>query len=302
MNGLKIDIDKGKQVAVILFERFNSEEGIFGKNSIYEDLMWGSGLEAIGIKKGSYEYLMFITMVISIDYMRDADRLWAAGRRSMQDPETRWLFNPDSVKGRPIDEITAAMKKHSLSQKHGRDARIWKTVSDSFARFYDSDPRKLIEECNWDAANLYERKYDARFKKDFPSLSGNKIFPLWIRMLHDNLGIELKNMERIPIPTDVHVARATFATGCLTGEFRGSIADAAQKVEEAWKTIIASVSHPKLKNALQMDEALWHLSKNGCTSRKGNICPRRTQCPVGFLCVGGLVQVSAKGVEVRTGN
>lgn len=136
---------------------------------------------------------------------------------------------------------------------------------------------------------LYERKFDVRFKKDFPSLSGDKIYPLWIRMLHDNLGIELKNLERIPISVDVHVARATFATGCLTGEFRGSIAEASAKIDEAWKSIIAGVSHPKLKYALQMDESLWHLGKNGCTSRRGNVCPRRTQCPVGSLCASGLV-------------
>lgn len=129
MNGLKIDVEKGKKVAVILFDRFNSDEGIFGKNVMPEDLMWGPDLEGIGVKRDSYEYLMFITMVVSIDYMRDADKLWAAGRRTMEDPETRWLFGPASVKEKPIDEVTPAMKKHKLSQKHGRDARIWKTVS-----------------------------------------------------------------------------------------------------------------------------------------------------------------------------
>jgi len=302
MNGLKIDVEKGKQVAVILFDCFNSDEGIFGKNVMPDDLMWGSDLEGIGVSRDFYEYLMFLTMVVSIDYMRDADKLWAAGRKTIADSETRWLFNPVLMKDRTIDEITAAMKKHKLSQKHGRDARIWKTVSESFARLYDSDPRKLVEECGGDAMKLYDRKYDVRFKKDFPSLSGDKIFPLWIRMLHDNLGIELKNLERIPIPVDVHVARATFTTGCLTGEYRGSISDATQIIDEAWKTIIAGVSHLKLKNALQMDEALWHLSKNGCTYRRGNVCPKRGQCPVGSLCVSGLVQVSAKGIEVKTGD
>jgi len=302
MNRLEINAGKGKQVAVILFDRFNSDEGIFGKNVMPEDLLWGSGLEGIGVKRDSYEYLMFITMVVSIDYMRDADKLWEAGRRTMEDPETRWLFNPTSAMDRPIDEIMATMKKHKLSRKHTRDADFWKRISKSFALFYDSDPGKLIKECGSDAMKLYERKCDVRFKKDFPSLSGDKIFPLWIRMLHDNLGIELKNLGRIPIPVDVHVARATFMTGCLTGEFKGSIAEVSQKIDEAWKTIIAGLHHPKLTYALQLDEALWHLSKNGCTFRRGNVCPRRGHCPVGDLCVSGMVQVSAKGIEVSTGD
>lgn len=300
MNRLRIDVEKGKQVAVILFDRFNSDEGVFGKNVMPEDLMWGSGLERIGVKRDSYEYLIFITMVVSIDYMRNADKLWAAGRRTMEDPETRWLFNPASVKVMLIDEIMAAMKKNRLSQKHTRDAGIWKRVSESFVNLYDSDPGRLIKECGSDAMKLYERRYDVRFRKNFPSLSGNKIFSLWIRMLHDNLGIELKNLEKIPIPVDVHVARATFTTGCLKREYKGSIAEVSQKIDEAWKTIIAGVSHPKLKYALQMDEALWNLSKNGCKFRKGNVCPKRGQCPVGNLCISGFVQVSAKGIEVRT--
>ena len=81
MDNLKIDIKKGKQVARILFDKFNSEEGIFGHNIMPEDLLWGSDLSGIEVKKGSYDHLMFITMVVSIDYMRDADKLWHAGRK-----------------------------------------------------------------------------------------------------------------------------------------------------------------------------------------------------------------------------
>jgi len=302
MNDLKIDVEKGKQVAVILFDKFNSDEGIFGKTVMPEDLMWGSDLQGIGVKRDSYEYMMFITMVVSIDYMRDADRLWAAGRSTMEDPETRWLFNPAYVKDRLIDEIMSAMQKHKLSKKHRKDARIWKTVSESFARLYDSDSGKLIKECGIDAKKLYERKFDVRFKKEFPSLSGDKIFPLWIRMLHDNLGIELKNLEKVPIPVDRHVARSMFTTGCLIGEYKGNIAGVKQRVQEAWEIVIKSLAHPKLKYALQMDEALWHLSKNGCTSRKENVCPKRKQCPVGDFCVSGLVKVSTNSIEIRTGS
>ena len=216
-----------------MFDRFNSEEGIFGHNIMPEDLLWGSDLSGIKVNKGSYEHMMFITMVVSIDYMRDADKLWQAGRETMEDNETRWLFSPEMVKDRSIDEIIAAMKKHKLSQKHNRDADIWKRVSESFARLYNSDPRNFLEKCEWDATKLFEKKYDIRFKRDFPSLSGDKIFPLWIRMLHDNVGIRLKNLEKMPIPVDVHIARATFTTGCLKGVYTGSIADVSPKIDEA---------------------------------------------------------------------
>ncbi|MEE9500554.1 MAG: hypothetical protein V3V48_00620 [Candidatus Aminicenantaceae bacterium] len=78
MNNLKIDLEKGKQVARILFDKFNSEEGIFGHNVMPEDILWDSDLSGIKVEKGSYDYLMFITMIVSIDYMRNADKLWKA--------------------------------------------------------------------------------------------------------------------------------------------------------------------------------------------------------------------------------
>jgi len=300
MNNLNINLERGKQVARILFDKFNSEEGIFGHNVMPEDMLWGSDLSEIKVVKDSYNHLMFITMVVSIDYMRNADKLWKAGRETMEDPGTNWLFSPEKVKDRHIDEIINAMKKHKLSQKHNKDSDIWKRVSVSFVTDYKSDPRNLIEECGRDAIQLYERKYDMRFKKKFPSLSGDKIFPLWIRMLHDNVGISLKNLDKMPIPVDVHVARATFTTGCLTGEYEGNIANVSPEINETWKQIVAHLKHSKLKYALQMDESLWHLSKYGCTSRKDDSCPKRKQCPVSKFCIEGQVQVSAKGIQVCT--
>jgi hypothetical protein len=85
-------------------------------------------------------------------------------------------------------EIKSAMKVHGLAKKPEQDA--WK---------------------------LFNKKFNPKFKRSFPFLSGNKIFPLWIRMLHDNVGIDLKNLDKIPIPVDIHIARASFTTGCLRG-------------------------------------------------------------------------------------
>jgi hypothetical protein len=301
MNSLEIDIDKGKRIANTLFDKFNSDEGIFGQNIMPEDMLWGGDLLDIGHERGSYEHLMFITMVVSIDYQRDADKLWEAGRESMDDKETKWLFSPIDVKGKPINDIMRAMKKHRLSQKHSKDAWIWKTVSESFARLYNSDPGNLIKECDYDAMKIFNKKFDIRFKKNFPFLSGNKIFPLWIRMLHDNLEIKLKNIEKMPIPVDVHIARSTFTTGCLIGEYFGTIPEIAPKIDEAWKTVLSKVKHPNLKYSLQLDEPLWHLSKNGCTYRKGLICPKRRECPVGEFCVDSYVLVSPKEIKVTVG-
>lgn len=302
INSLMINPENGKEIALILFEKFNFGDGIFGHNMMPEDFLpcWGSDLTDLEIDRGSYEQLLFITLVVSIDYQRDADQLWEAGRITFEDPETRWLFYPVELAKRSLVEIIYAMKKHSLSKKPNKDAGIWSKVSKSLLDFYGSNPVNLIEKCDFDALNLYQQKFDPKFKKNFPYFSGDKIFPLWIRMLHDNLDFKLKNLSEIPIPVDVHIARATLSTNCLTGQYFGSISTIAPIIDEVWTKTMNLITNNGLKYRLQLDEPLWHLSRYGCRYRKDNYCPKKGKCPVAKFCSNGFVSVSTKGIKVNT--
>lgn len=303
MDQLTINSEKAKSAAIILFEKFNSVEGIFGHNIMPEDLLptWGSDLTSSGIEKGSYEHLMFITLVVSIDYQREANQLWEAGRKTFEDERTRWVFYPENVFKKSDAELIEALQEHNLSKKPKKDALdIWKSVSKSFFEVYSSNPLNLIKKCKYDALEIFNKKFDFRFKQLFPYFSGNKIFPLWVRMLHDNIGIELKNIDKIPIPIDVNIARATFSIGCLTGKYEGTISKVSSKIDEAWKKTIKLVNHPKLRYRLQLDEPLWHLSKYGCRFRRGSSCLKKYECPVSEFCVTGIIYLSAKGIEINT--
>lgn len=302
MCGLTINPEKAKDVGIILYEKFNSEEGIFGHNIMPEDILpkWGSDLSSSNIARGSYEHLMFITLVVSIDYQRNADQLWEAGRKTFEDEGTRWLFMPKELMNKSFSEIMSAMKVHSLAKKPSQDAWIWFTVSRSFFEVYGSDPMNLIKECDYDALKIYNNKFNPRFKRRFPFLSGDKIFPLWIRMLHDNVGIKLKNLHKIPIPVDIHIARASFTTGCLTGKYTGSISDVRHIIDEAWKSAVELSNHPRLKYRLQLDEPLWHLSRYGCKYRTDDFCLKKARCPVNQFCVKGMVHVTPEMIKIDT--
>lgn len=301
-NSLMINLKEGREIALSLFEKFNSNDGIFGHNIMPEDFVprWGSNLEDLKINRGSYEHLLFITMVVSIDYQRDADKLWKAGRKTFETRETRWLFFPEELNKKSFPDIVNAMKRFKLSKKPTKDAEIWSNVSNSFFKYYDSNPKKLIENSNFNAMNLFQQKFDPKFKKRFPYFSGNKIFPLWIRMLNDNLDIELENIDQVPIPVDVHIARATLSTQCLTGRYSGSISQIAPMIDNAWEKIMDTITDDKLKYRLQLDEPLWHLSRYGCKHRRESYCPKKSKCPIGDLCSRGSVKVSTKGIELDT--
>ena len=54
--------------------------------------------------------------------------------------------------------------------------------------------------------------------------------------------------------------------------------------------------------ALDLDEALWHLSKYGCPDRDldSDECPHYATCEAKAFCVRGKVAVQAKGVVLAT--
>ena len=82
---VELNPDRGRDVGQILFKNWNSE-GVFGTRSMPEDIL------PEGVKPGSPEHALFLTLTVALDYMRDSDKLWEASRKVFANPETRYLF------------------------------------------------------------------------------------------------------------------------------------------------------------------------------------------------------------------
>ena len=300
---LKINSKKGKKVAQQLHNCF-STTGILGNTEMPEDIL------PKGMKKGSLEHLMFITLTVAIDYQRDANALWLVSRKTWEDPETRYLFNPEALNRAPPRIIANDMQKYGLSKKQKKDANIWRTVGVTFLKKWEGNPHKYLESCEWDSLEILNRLkgdthiYHGKPVPDYPYLRGNKIGPLWLRMLRDNVGINrLKNLKSVPIPVDIHVARSTLATGVVSGQFSGTLTDLFEHIRGAW---FKSVDGLKVKTrkmiALDVDEPLWHLSKYGCTHRdkESGHCPLIAKCEAGEFCVKGQLKIEKNYAELDT--
>jgi hypothetical protein len=289
------DSERGKKVAERLYTSF-STSGIHGRTDMPEDIAPN------GVVRGSREHILFITLTVSIDYQRDAPSLWESSRKTFNDPETRYLFDPKLLYKTPFNKISEDMQKYKLSKKPKKDAAIWRTIGITFYKKWGGDPFKFLEDCNWDSLTILKRlKTDIW---DYPNLRGPKIGPLWLRMLRDNVGItQLRNLENVPIPVDIHVARATLTTGVIRGQFRGRLDKLFEDIRKAW---FASVKGLCVKNramiALDVDEPLWHLSKYGCTMRDKTTgsCPLYYRCEAKDFCVKGVVKIEGSIVEVDT--
>jgi len=300
---ITLDPERGKEAAQLLYTAF-STTGIHGRMDMPEDE------PPQGVVAGSLEHILFITLTVAIDYQRDADALWASSRRTYADPETRYLFHPQSLHEVPFSKVIQDMQKYGRSKKQRNDAYIWKTVAVSFYKKWQGDPRNFLASCNWSAPTILKHlKTDTHVENnratwDFPFLRGNKIGPLWLRMLRDNVHMkELQDLHLVPIPVDIHVARATLALGLVRGQYEGSLDTLFEEIRKVWfKSMEGLGIEGRSMISLDVDEALWHLSKYGCTFRDKETgqCPMFFRCELKSLCTPGKVWIENGQVNLQT--
>ncbi len=298
-----IDPERGRKAARQLYSAFHTT-GIHGHTEMPEDIF------PIGVERGSLEHLLFITLTVSIDYMREAPLLWPASLKTYEDPKTAYLFQLSELSRKPQEEIISGLQVHHLSQKYNNDAETWRRNAISFYTKWNGDPRNFLDNCDWDAPIILKRlrkdKHleNGRLVSDFPFLQGPKIGPLWIRMLRDNVGITcLQNLDKVPIPVDKHIARSTLALGIVRGQFDGTITELSSQIHEAWFESVKGIftnNEPMI--ALDLDESMWHLSKYGCSHRdkQSGYCSVYDRCELKEFCVPGKVDISEGYVELDT--
>ena len=286
--GLRPDLERARRVARLLYDAFaDPSRGVHGQTSMPEDILPKS------VSRGSYENRMFITLTVSIDYMRDTAALWAASRCAFEDEATRYLFYPAQLAQAEFLTIVSDLQKHRVSLRPNKDARIWTKVSLTLLEKWAGDPLALIKSATYDAPAVLKL---VRTETGFPFLRGPKISALWVRMMRDNADISLKKMNQIPIPSDIHIVRATVSTSVLRGNFVGSLDSLRAAVKAVWSAALRDADLAPL----DIDEPLWHLSREGCSTRGIDCCPLEASCPVRDYCVKGRVVVSTKGVQIET--
>jgi hypothetical protein len=283
--------ERAKEVGKRLYERYRSE-GIFGKKELPDD-----AASKVAPQLSKEELLLFVTFTTSLDYMRDATQLWDSAVQTLNDEEVRWVFSPKEVVERGVDSLQKALLKHGLAKKKNRDTQVWFSIANTLHSLHGGSVSSLLESYGYDAEKMFKDFLKNR-KEEFPNLSGTKLFPHWIRSLNDKVELPFKNLHKLPIPVDVHVARATLTTGCIVGKYK------AKGLSEALKRRVVEVWEKGLEGTgiapIQMFRPLWLLSKYGCHYRKNGECPKKELCPVKEFCVEGKVVVSSSKVEIDT--
>ena len=284
---LDIDVVRARAVARQLLEAY-AQGGIFGNQNMPEDLV------PPGVVPGSEEHLRFITLTVAIDYMRDADQLWNAARASYADAATSYLFLPEVVAQTGLIQLIQDMQRYRLSRKHQKDAQIWQSICTTLVTHFDGQVGTLLDRAERDALKLLALIRSPRYRSGFPNVKGEKIGPLWIRMLHDNCLVNLDHLGEVPLPVDIHTAQATLQTGCIRpSQLEGSMGQLRKAVQQVWKeasALAADGTYP-----LRLDEPLWLLSRQGCRKTPTWPCAYRERCPVVEYCQPNRIRLSVAG-------
>lgn len=259
-----------------LYDAFHNGPGVFGKTR--EDMPEYLHLKQIPPE----DRVNVLTVAAAMDYQTDADRLWKAAAETYSDPGTRWLFDMAEVARRPIGDVQQAMSAHRFTGRYPiKNAQCIYKLSQTFVRQYAASPIGLLEKYGYDASAIYGNR---KKLKGLPLLTGDKILAFWLRILKDVARIDLKNIEKVPMPVDVHVARATLR---IVDRSNGppNVSEQKNGMILKWFDICRTIGTPQVY-PLAMDAALWLLSRHGCSGTDGRTsCPNAEKCVVAEFCV-----------------
>ena len=221
---------------------------------------------------------MFLTFVAAMDRARDAAALWRAGVALIEShPE---VFDPCRAADLPFSTLKRLLADPGVSQRHEPDTKAWRRIAWSLAA---GDGSRVYQVIHRGTGNAEELLREVRAGQRFPMLRGEKVGPMWVRMLAAPGEATISRLERVPVAVDVHVRRVSENLGVTST--RGLPLEVARaRIQSAWQKAVASthVGGPSriAGTCAALDPALWSFGKYGCSH-----CETvGAQVPIGRAC------------------
>ncbi|HTK03647.1 MAG TPA: hypothetical protein VL401_02650 [Alphaproteobacteria bacterium] len=203
------------------------------------------------LPKDSKENYLYFTLPPCLNFQRSSPAMWISALATYKDPETKYLFFPELVVKQTREKIQSDLVKHKLALQKNKHTDIWIAVSKAFNEYFDSDPRELFKQNDWDVIKI-QKVIQIDKKKNFPYLSGPKMANYWLYILSHYTGANFKNMQEISIIPDTHVLQSTVQLG-LSDNLPDPLTAA-----KLWKELLSGSDIVPV----QMHPVLWNWSRN----------------------------------------
>ena len=199
--------------------------------------------------------LAYFTLPMALNYQRDSYALWKAALKTVNDPETRFVFNVAAVATASEEEVRVALLKYKLALQPNKHIETWRRISATISEQWGS-VLGLVAVTQNDFLSL-KQVIQLDHKKGFPYLSGPKIFNYWSFILGEYGEVFLKNKEYIEIAPDTHILQCSIKLGVITVE--EGVRFSRDEISDRWRKFLSGSGI----TPIEMHAPLWFWSRNG---------------------------------------
>ncbi|MEN7982406.1 MAG: hypothetical protein ABFQ65_03080 [Nanoarchaeota archaeon] len=196
--------------------------------------------------------LVYFTLPMSLNYQRDSYKLWEACLQSYKDDEVKQIFNIENSSNLDEEKLREFLIKYKIALQPNKHIDTWKRISQTVYSNWGSISN-LIQESNYDFLKLKEL-VQVKHKKEFPYLSGPKIFNYWSFIIQEYGGIKLKNSEYIDIAPDTHITKGSVLLGIIDEKENLT----KEEISKRWRELLKDSGI----NPIEMHPPLWFWSRN----------------------------------------
>lgn len=207
--------------------------------------------EACPIFESEEEKIAYFTLPMALNYQRNSYDLWESALKTYLDSETRIVFNINEVAKMEVKELQKLLMKHKLALQPNKHTETWMRLCAAIKNNFGSFSKMLVV-AEFDFLKLKELIQE-KHKKEFPYLSGPKIFNYWCFILQRFVGVELKNSEFIEIAPDTHVVKCSIKLGVIDSEKLTK-----EVISGRWREVLQGSGI----KPIDMHSPLWFWSRN----------------------------------------
>lgn len=194
---------------------------------------------------------------MALNYQRNSYTLWESAKKTFEDEETRFVFDPKECLKRSFEEVQYALAKYKVALQKQKQTEIWIKLCNTFIELYDGDIRSLFETLDNDVNKIREF-IQKENKKKFPCLSGTKICNYWLYVIYQYTDRSFNNIGNLTVAPDTHVIKATHKLGLITDEELNK-SDVQLIVNDRWNKLFKGTKF----NPIDIHTPLWLWSRNG---------------------------------------
>lgn len=199
--------------------------------------------------------LAYFTLPMALNYQRDSYKLWESVLKTWQDEETRKVFDVVKVSKMSDDELRSYLIKYKVALQPNKHIATWKNISNTISKEWGSFAN-FIKATDGDFLVLKDM-VQTKHKKQFPYLSGPKIFNYWSFILGEYAKVDWSNKEFIEIAPDTHITQCSVLLGVITKDEAVKLSK--DDISEKWRVLLKGSGI----TPIEMHPPLWFWSRNG---------------------------------------